>query len=131
MKLLKMVWEWIVGVVRLFRRGSLWVALAGVVILAGCTSAKTNLESKHGYSGRVNGTWTDINVVPTIIQEGESALQSDYGSSGQMRDMPSTFEIDAAGNIRATGVAAYLMALANLCGRAPQAEMCGNAAFFP
>ncbi len=101
---------------------------AAALILAGCTSAKTNLESKHGYSGRVNGTWTDINVVPTIIQSGESALQSDYGSMGQMRDMPSTFEADAAGNLRATGVAAYLMALANLCGRAPQAEMCGNAA---
>ena len=95
--------------------------------LAGCTSAESAFSgSPHGYSGRINSWMTDINVVPTIIQPGESALQSDYGSSGEMRDMPSTFEADAAGNLRATGVAAYLMALANLCGRAPQAEMCGG-----
>ena len=97
------------------------VALA----LAGCTSAESAFSgSPHGYSGRVNSWMTDINVVPTIIQQGESALQSDYGSSGEMRDMPSTFEADAAVNLKATGVAAYLMALANLCARAPDARMC-------
>ena len=101
--------------------------VAAVIALAGCTSAESAFSgSPHGYSGRVNSWMTDINVVPTIIQNGESALQSDYGSSGQMRDMPSTFEADAAGNLRATGVAAYLMALANLCGRTPQAAMCGG-----
>ena len=94
--------------------------------LVGCTSTESAFSgSPHGYSGRVNTWSTDVNVVPTIIQDGESALQSDYGSMGQMRDMPSTFEADAAGNLRATGVAAYLMALANLCARAPQADMCG------
>ncbi len=99
------------------------VALA----LAGCTSADSAFTgSPHGYSGRINSWMTDMNVVPTIIQPGESALQSDYGSAGEMRDMPSTFEADAAGNLRATGVAAYLMALGNLCARAPQAKMCGG-----
>ena len=127
MKMIQIARDWIVGVVRFFRRGSLWMALAGVVIVAGCTSAESAFSgSPHGYSGRVNTLWTDLNVVPTIIQDGESALQSDYGSSGQMRDMPSTFEADAAGNLRATGVAAYLMALANLCARAPQAKKCGG-----
>ncbi len=102
------------------------------LIVAGCTSSDDAFTgSPHGYSGRVNTVWTDINVVPTIIQDGESALQSDYGSAGEMRDMPSTFEADAAGNLRATGVAAYLMALANLCGRAPQSELCGDSAFLP
>ncbi len=102
------------------------------LILAGCASSESAFTgSPHGYSGRVNTVWTDLNVVPTIIQDGESALQSDYGSDGKMRDMPSTFEADAAGNLRATGVAAYLMALANLCARAPQAEMCGDPAFLP
>ena len=104
----------------------IWVPIALVLALAGCTSSESAFSgSPHGYSGRVNTWMTDINVVPTIIQQGESALQSDYGSLGQMRDMPSTFEADAAGNLKATGVAAYLMALANLCARAPQATMCG------
>ena len=101
--------------------------VAAALALAGCTSAESAFSgSPHGYSGRVNTWMTDINVMPTIIQQGESALQSDYGASGQMRDMPSTFEADAAGNLRATGVAAYLMALANLCRGAPQAVMCGG-----
>ena len=102
--------------------------LLGAIALAlvGCTSSESAFTgSPHGYSGRINTWMTDLNVVPTIIQDGESALQSDYGAKGEMRDMPSTFEADAAGNLRATGVAAYLMALANLCARAPQAEMCG------
>ncbi len=100
---------------------------AAALALAGCTSAESAFSgSPHGYSGRVNTVWTDLNIVPTIIQQGESALQSDYGSAGGMRDMPSTFEADAAGNLKATGVAAYLVALANLCARAPQSGMCGD-----
>ncbi len=105
--------------------------LMGAVALAlvGCTSSESAFSgSPHGYSGRINTWMTDMNVVPTIIQDGESALQSDYGLDGQMRDMPSTFEADAAGNLKATGVAAYLMALANLCARSPQAGLCGNGA---
>ncbi len=101
--------------------------LLGAIALAlvGCTSSESAFSgSPHGYSGRLNTWMTDVNVVPTIIQNGESALQSDYGSMGEMRDMPSTFEADAAGNLKATGVAAYLMALANLCARAPDARMC-------
>ncbi len=105
---------------------------AAALALAGCTSSDAAFTgSPHGYSGRVNTWMTDINVVPTIIQPGESALQSDYGASGEMRDMPSTYEVDRAGNMRATGVAAYLMALADLCRGAPQSELCGNAAFLP
>ena len=53
--------------------------------------------------------------MPTIIQDGESALHSDYSATGDMADMPSTFEADSAGNIRATGVAAYWMARAAYC----------------
>ena len=99
------------------------VALA----LAGCTSAESAFTgSPHGYSGRVNTIWTDLNVVPTILQPGESALQSDYGASGQMRDMPSTYEVDRAGNMRATGVAAYIGALSDLCRVAPQTGICGG-----
>ena len=103
--------------------------LLGVTALAlvGCTSSESAFSgSPHGYSGRVNTWMTDVNVVPTIMQDGENALQSDYGSMGEMRDMPSTFEIDVAGNLKATGVAAYLMALSNLCARAPDAKMCRN-----
>ncbi len=103
------------------------ILIAAAIALAGCTSSDAAFTgSPHGYSGRVNTWMTDMNVVPTILQPGESALQSDYGSSGQMRDMPSTYEVDRAGNMRATGVAAYLMALADLCRGAPQAEMCGD-----
>jgi hypothetical protein len=106
---------------------NLLASLALLILVAGCTSADDAFTgSPHGYSGRVNTVWTDLNVVPTIIQDGESALQSDYGASGEMRDMPSTFEADAAGNLKATGVAAYLMALANLCARAPDAGVCGG-----
>ena len=102
------------------------------IAVVGCTSTESAFSgSPHGYRGRVHTWLTDLNVVPTIIQQGESALQSDYGSAGEMRDMPSTFEADAAGNLRATGVAAYLMALANLCARAPQAELCRDPAFIP
>ncbi len=36
MRMIKMVWEWIVGVVRFLRRGSLWAELAGIAIVAGC-----------------------------------------------------------------------------------------------
>jgi hypothetical protein len=102
-------------------------SLALLFFVAGCTSAESAFSgSPHGYSGRVNTVWTDVNAVPTILQPEESALQSDYGSMGEMRDMPSTFEADAAGNLKATGVAAYLMALANLCARAPDAGLCGG-----
>ncbi len=106
----------------------LWFIIPFLALaLAGCTSSESAFTgSPHGYSGRINTWMTDINGVPTIIQKGERALQSDYGSGGKMRDMPSTFEADAAGNLKATGVAAYLMALANLCGRAPQAEVCNG-----
>ena len=79
--------------------------LLGAVALAlvGCTSTESEFSgSPHGYSGRVNTWMTDANVVPTILQPDEAALQSDYGSEGKMRDMPSTFEADAAGNMRAT-----------------------------
>jgi len=101
---------------------------AALVALGACTSPSSTFSgSPHGYAGRVNNFWADVSAVPTIIQPGEAALQSDYQGGGQMRDMPSTFEVDIAGNVRATGVAAYLMALANLCGRAPQAEKCGEA----
>ena len=105
-----------------------WIPIlaALALALAGCTQPDSAFTgSPHGYTGTYEGTWFDLRGAPSIIQEGESALQSDYGSMGEMRDMPSTFEADAAGNLRATGVAAYLMALANLCARAPAAEMCG------
>ena len=103
--------------------------ILGAVALAlvGCTSSESSFTgSPHGYSGRMNTWMTDFSVVPTIIQQGESALQSDYGASGQMRDMPSTYEVDRAGNMRATGVAAYIMALGDLCRGAPQAKVCGS-----
>ncbi len=104
----------------------LLLGVAGLA-LGGCASDGSNFSgSPHGYSGSINNVWTDIYAVPTIIQPGETALHSVYGPGGEMRDMPSTFEADAAGNVRATGVAAYLMALAGLCARAPDAEVCGN-----
>ncbi len=92
------------------------ILCAAVLAIGACTSADSAFTgSPHGISGQINSVWVDMDVVPTILQDGEAALQSDYGSGGVMRDMPSTFEADAAGNIRATGVAAYWLARAAYC----------------
>lgn len=102
--------------------------LLGAVALAiaGCTTPDSAFTgSPHGYVGRVDGIWYDLQGVPSIIQNGESALHSAYGPDGVMADMPSTFSADAAGNVNATGVSAYWLAMAAFCRTAPQAPVCG------
>ena len=89
------------------------IIAALTLALAGCAGDAIT-GSPHGYSGRVDTFWADLSGVPTIIQGGEAALHSEYGP-GLMRDMPSTFEADAVGNITATGVAAYWLARAAYC----------------
>ena len=100
------------------------VALA---VLTACTSAETAMTgSPHGYTGRVDTVWADMQVAPSIIQEGESALHSDYSADGDMADMPGTYSIDVAGNLSATGVPAYWLALARFCLHAPNTKICGG-----
>ncbi len=108
---MKKVWEWIVGLIELLRRGSLWLVL--VVILAGCGS----LNSPHGYvlDMDVEAFSLAIDGVPTILQEGEVALHSEYSVDGSVKEMPSTFVIQPDGTVRATGVAATWLAIANYC----------------
>lgn len=95
---------------------NLLMSAAALALLTGCTSTDSAFSgSPHGYSGRLNTFWADVNAVPTILQNSETALHSSYGADGSQSDMPSTFEADAAGNIKATGVAAYWMAMAAYC----------------
>lgn len=98
------------------------------LLLAACTSPeKAFTGSPHGYSGRADTFWgIDAAATPTILQPGETALHSDYGADGSAADMPSTYNIDTAGNVSATGVAAYMLAKGQLCTRAPSAPECGG-----
>lgn len=102
---------------------------AAALSLAACTSPeKAFTGSPHGYSGRADTWWgIDAAATPTILQPGEAPLHSEYGSDGSAADMPSTYNVDTAGNVSATGVAAYMLAKGSLCARAPNAVECGGA----
>ncbi len=117
MKLFRMVWEWIVGVVRFLRRGSLWAALAGIVIVAACTGPDGSINSPHGYTVDMEtGVFGfKIEGTPSILQEGESALHSEYDADGSAKDMPSTYTVNPDGTIKATGLAATWLARAWYC----------------
>lgn len=122
MRIFKLIAEWVVGVWRLFTR-PLWV-IAMLVVLVGCVSPDTSIQTLHGVTGKVNTIWADVDVrPPTILQKDETALHSEYGTEVK-RDMPGTFSADVAGNVNATGVPAYLLALAALCRAAPDAPLC-------
>ena len=97
------------------------VALA----LGGCTAEDAFTGSPHGYSGHIDTFWADVTATPTILQPGEAPLHSFYSAEGSS-DMPSTFSVDVAGNLTATGYAAYWMSLARLCTVAPNAAVCGG-----
>jgi hypothetical protein len=99
------------------------MVLAAALLVSGC-AGDAFVGSPHGYSGRVDSPWADFGATPTILQPGEMPLQSEYGADGGGRDMPSTYTVDIAGNVSATGYAAYWMALANFCARAPAAPAC-------
>ncbi len=117
MKLLRMAWEWIVGVIRFFRRGSLWLALVGVFIVAACTSPDGSISSDHGYvlDMDVGAFGFKVDGTPSILQVGESALHSEYTAEGNAKDMPSTYVVRPDGTVKATGVAATWMARAVYC----------------
>lgn len=99
--------------------------LALAIGLVGCTSPESAfVGSPHGYVGRVDAWYADAQGAPSILQDGESPLHSNYGPNGVMADMPSTFSTDAAGNVDATGVAAYWMSRAWYCRAAPSSLDC-------
>lgn len=100
-------------------------AIAAASVLSGC-AGDTFTGSPHGYSGRVDSYWVDLAAAPTILQPGEMPLHSEYNGDGGGKDMPSTYTVDVAGNVSATGYAAYLLALGNACARAPQAPICNQ-----
>lgn len=106
------------------------LAFAGLMLtLVGCTSSDGAFTgSPHGYVGRIDTVWTDMQGTPSIIQDGEAPLHSNYGNDGSQADMPGTFNADVAGNITATGVPAYWLAKASFCRAAPQAPDCAAAA---
>lgn len=101
-------------------------AVLAAAALAGCAADDAFTGSPHGYSGHVDTFWADVTATPTILQPGEAPLHSLYGPDGSASDMPSTFSVDIAGNLTATGYAAYWMALARLCTVAPNAAVCAG-----
>ncbi len=105
MKLFKMVWEWIVGVVRLFRRGNLWVALAGVVILAGCGSGEI---LDRGFVGDVSapGGFGLGGLSTTLKKDTEEHLGYYRGGNGEVREMFATYRNGQG--VVATGIAAIV-----------------------
>ncbi len=122
MKLFMMAWEWVVGVVRFFSRGSLWLALSGVLIIAGCSAGGGFVGSPHGMSGTINTIWADVNGVPTIVPDDARPMGF---RDGDQEDIYTTYS-DGFGTI-ATGRAAYVLALARLCATAPNIGLCSGA----
>jgi len=107
-------------------RFAIIIPALALVLAGGCTQPDSAFTgSPHGYIGTYSGTWFDLRGAPSIIQDGEAPLHSDYGADGSMADMPGTFTADAAGNINATGVPAYWLAKGAFCRAAPQAPDCG------
>jgi len=126
MKMISKVWEWIVGFIR-FLRGDMMGVLA-LMLLVGCSSTDSVFTgSPHGYVGRAESVWgVDMQGTPSIIQKDEAPLHSNYGADGSQHDMPATYNVDGAGNINATGVAAYWLSKAAYCRQVPQSSDCGG-----
>jgi len=106
------------------------IILAAMLPLAlgACSTADSAFTgSPHGYAGQADGLLTGIRGVPSILQPGEAPLHSEYTAAGDAKDMPSTYTVDIAGNLSATGVAATLLAEARVCQVAPASARCGAA----
>ncbi len=72
MKLLRMAFEWVADLVRLFKRGGLWLALA--VILGGCASSYIN-TSPQADGMRTCAALTDA-LTPGISSAAAATLAS-------------------------------------------------------
>ena len=92
--------------------------------LAGCTSPGGSIESPHGYvlDMDVGAFGFKVEGTPTILQESESPLHSEYDADGSAKDMPATYVVRPDGTIKATGLAAYWLARAAYC----RAADCSN-----
>ena len=90
---------------------------AMALALAGCASPDGSINSPHGYvlDMEVGPLGFKLDGVPSIVQESESPLHSEYGSDGSAKDMPSTYEVRPDGTVKTTGVAATWMAKAAYC----------------
>ncbi len=83
--------------------------------LAGCAGG----IGGDAYQGAFNSPLVDIRAVPTVAPEGMDPMGY---RDGDEQDIYTTF---SDGTVRATGRAAWAMALARLCAVAPNSELCG------
>ncbi len=90
---------------------------AAALALAGCSGPDGSINSPHGYTldMEVGPLGFKLDGVPSILQESESPLHSEYGADGSASDMPSTYEVRPDGTVKTTGVAATWMARAAYC----------------
>ena len=120
------VLSWFADIARLMRRvmGRLFM-VAAVLIVAGCSGDGDFIGSPHAYQGKVGSFWgVDIDGVPTVVPDGASPMGYRMSLEGE-EDIYTTYD---DGTLKATGRAAYALALARLCAVAPGAEVCGMTA---
>ena len=91
------------------------IILAATLLLAGCAGG----IGGDAYQGAFNSPFVDIRAVPTVAPEGMEPMGY---RAGDEQDIYTTF---SDGTVRATGRAAWAMALARLCAVAPNSELCG------
>ena len=100
--------------------------LGGValLLLVGCTAAG-GLSSEHAYQGEVENFFgATVRGTPTIVPEGSTPMGYRGSPDGAQEDMYSTYD---DGVIKATGRAAWYIALSRLCTVAPDASSCTSA----
>ncbi len=90
---------------------------AAALALTACTTPNGSINSPHGYvlDMDIGMFGTKVDGTPTILQQGERALHSEYTADGSAKDMPSTYVVRPDGTVKATGVAATWMARAVYC----------------
>ena len=95
-------------------------AIIAVLLLAGCGGFT---GSPHGYIFDADLPWGfSATGVPTVVLEGTLPMGYRSGPDG-IEDVYTTYD---DGVIRATGRAAWVVALARLCNSAPRSAPCGS-----
>ncbi len=94
--------------------------LCAAFVLSGCAGDQF-VGSPHAYQGDMNGVWYSIRALPTVVPDGAAPMGYRNGAE---EDIYTTFY---DGTVRATGRAAWAMALARLCAVAPTSRYCGPA----
>ena len=96
-------------------------SLIAVLLLAGCGNFT---GSPHGYIFDADLPWGfDATGVPTVTLEGTRPMGYRSSADGSIEDVYTTYDDSV---IRATGRAAWIVALARLCGVVPRSAYCGS-----